>query len=279
MRQGFPVTVAELLVSGGRPLPPEAAALVLGVCSRVTPGPRHVVAAPISASSVFVEADGTVSVAGGEMVEDDQTVSLLGHLLLEMLRSGGAAGQRPAARLEALALRAAAVSVVSGLTLPRFASEVRRFAPEDPAGAVKGLFDRWRRGGREPAAQDGRVPETLRRLLPEADLAAMAGLTPTLHGGEVRAGFIRAGRRLVLTAATLLLLSAAGATWFLWGDRESDPQPAPSTRSSAGVSQPARELLPGGTPAARPTAATDEKARPATKATGSRLRRVRADPD
>jgi len=277
MGQGFPVTVAELLVSGARPLPAEAAALLLGVCSRVGSGPRHVVAAPISTSSVFLEADGSVSVAGGRVVEDDQTVSLLGHLLLAMLRAGGAAAQRPTARLEALALRAATVTHGSGLTVAAFAAEVRRFAPQDAAGAVRGLFDRWRRGDREPAHHEDQVPDTIRRLLPEADLAAMAGL-PTLHGAGVRAGFVRARRKLVISVAMLLLLSAAGATYFLWGDNhgsKSDPRSAGSTPASARAVQPppARELLPGGTPAARPVTDRDE-VRP-TNGT----KRIPGDPD
>ena len=278
MVQGFPVTLAELLVSGARPLPAEAAALVLGVCSRVTAGPRHIVAAPISTSSVFVEADGSVSVAGGRVVEDDQTVSLLGHLLLEMLRSGGAPAQRPAARLEALARRATAASPASGPTLAAFAAEVSRFAPQDAAAAARGLFDRWRRGEREPAHHEDQVPETIRRLLPEADLAAMAGLTPTLHGAGGRSGFMHAGRKLVITAATLLLLSAAGVTYFFWGDPDrskADPGPArPSPASSTVVQpQPARELLPGGTPAARPV--SDREAAPGT----SGAKRIPGDPE
>ncbi len=284
MVQGFPVTVAELLVSGARPLPAEAAALVLGVCSKVIPGPRHIVAAPISTSSVLVEADGSVSVAGGRVVEDDQTVSLLGHLLLQILRSTGGAAQRPAARLEALALRAAAASQASGLTLAGFSAEVRRFAPQDAPGAVRGLFDRWRRGDREPAHHDGEVPETIRRLLPEADLAAMAGLTPTLHGAGVRAGFMHAGRRVVITVATLLLLTAAGASYFLWGDGDrSGARPARPTPASASVvpPQPARELLPGGTPAARPVSEREQAARPEANGAerGRRSKRLPGDPD
>jgi len=279
MVQGFPVTVAELLASGARPLPAEAAALVLGVCSRVTGGPRHIVSAPISTSSVFVEADGRVSVAGGRVVEDDQTVSLLGHLLLEMLRSRGAATPRPAARLEALARRATASSSGPGPTLAGFAAEVRRFAPQDAAGAVRGLFDRWRRGEREPAHHEDQVPETIRRLLPEADLAAMAGLTPTLRGAGVRSGFRHAGRKLVITLATLLLLSAAGITYFFWGDHDRSKAGAQTARPSPASArvvqpQPARELLPGGTPAARPVSERDEAA-PGTRT----AKRTRGDPD
>jgi len=284
MRQGFPVTVAELLVSGGRPLPAEAAAIVLGVCSRVTAGTRHVVAAPITTSSVFVEADGSVSVAGGAVVEDEQTVSLLGHLLLAMLRPRGPSPQRPAARLEALALRASAVSDPAGLTFARFVSELRRFAPEDDSGAVRGLFDRWRAGGREAGPRDGRVPDTIRRLLPEADLAAMAGLTPTLHGTGARAGFFRAGRRLVLTGATVALLMAAGATYLLWGGEKGPEPPAPRPgRSNARVVQPspARELLPGGAAAARPAPAQQDQAKPGADRPGAkpRSRRLPAGPN
>jgi hypothetical protein len=280
MRQGFPVAIAELLVTGGRPLPAEAAAIVVEVCARVVPGPRKAVTAPISASSVFVEADGSVSVAGGLVVEDEQTVSLLGHLLLEMLRTHGPEARRPAARLEALAIRAAAVSEAAGPSLARFVAEVRRFAPEDPAGAVKGLFDRWRGRGALRVEEDGRVPETIRRLLPEADLAAMAGLTPTLHGSSARSGFFRAGRRLVLTAGTVALLGAAGATYYLWGDGEV-PNPPPAGASAAQVHRPsARELLPSGG-ALAPDGAAPPGAPNAPDAAGreQRPRRAPAPPD
>ena len=273
MRQGFPVTIAELVTAGRAPLPPEAAAIVLEVCSSVVSGPRRVVAAPITAASVFLDADGTVSVAGGPVVEDDQTVSLLGHLLLDMLRPGQPSSHRPAARLEALGLRAAATSDVSGLTLAKFVSEVRRFAPQDTGAAIRGLFERWRHGERPASTGSDQVPDTIRRLLPEADLAAMAGLTPTLHGDGVKAGFLHVGRKLLLTAGTLLLLSLAGATYLLRDGDGKEPGPVPATASQPSAS---RELLPGGTPAARPIAqpGTDPAKEPRPGA-----RRPPADPD
>ena len=278
MRQGFPVTIAELVTSGAAPLPAEAAAIVLEVCSKVVSGPRQVVTAPISTASVFVEADGSVAVAGGRIVEDDQTVSLLGHLLLEILRSGRPVPQRPAARLEALGLQAAANLEASGLTLERFTAAVRRFAPEDPGTAVRLLFERWRRGGRLPAAENSRIPETLRRLLPEADLAAMAGVTPTLHGLGGRALFAHAGRRLVLTAGTLLLLSLAGVSYLLWDAGKRPAAAAPGRTPVSASAQPgaARELAPAGASASRPVARPPSAGAGDTRLPG---RRGKVDPN
>ena len=245
MSQGFPVTIAELLASGGTPLQAEAVAITLDVCSKLSRIARREVPPPISAGSVFIDGDGTVSVAGGAIVEDDQTVSLVGHLLLEMLRPRRGSPQRPAARLEALAIRAAAGADVSGLNVERFAGALRPFSPEDRAGAIRALFQRWRRGDAPPAGVTPSVPETIRRLLPEADLAAMAGLTPWFRGGREDGPTVAPARRMLLTVLTLLLLGAAGATYLLQqGNAKAEEAARPAREIAAARSPQGRELLP-----------------------------------
>lgn len=144
MKDGFPVSVAELLTAGQRPLPSEAVAIVLDVCRQVLERPAGPsVLPPISTGALFIDGGGRVAVAGGVPAEDDQTVRLLARVLLHMLPPPGThAGAKVPSRLRGLAARAAAGDSPR-LTVGRFAAALLRFGPPHPAAAVQALFRRW----------------------------------------------------------------------------------------------------------------------------------------
>ncbi len=209
MKDGFPVSVAELIAAGARPFPAEAVAILLDVCEQVArqPAGRSVLPA-ITPSALFIDGSGTVAVAGGVPVEDDQTVQLLGRLLLQMLPAPGSLGAaRVPSRLRSLAARAAD-GQLRRLSVGRLAASLRRFAPQHPPGAVRALFERWR--GAE-------VP----------DFAAFpAPASPESWGRPVRPpsrGFPR--RAVGALVAALLILAGVGAAYWLNADAPLPPIP------------------------------------------------------
>jgi hypothetical protein len=217
MKDGFPVSVAELLAAGQRPHPSEAVAIVLDVCRQVmrkATGPS--VLPPISTAALFLDRSGAVAVAGGVPVEDEQTVPLLGRLLLQMLPAPGTpGGPLVPSRLRRLAARAAS-GESPRLTVGRLAAALRPFAPEYPSAAIRALFDRWRSDGWR------------------------ANSAPVLTVGEAapvdapvfsrRTHFVprtRTGRRSAVAAlvGALLMLIGAGATYWLNADQALPPLP------------------------------------------------------
>jgi hypothetical protein len=110
----------------------------------------------ISTATVTIDADGTVAVSGGLPGEDEQTVSLAGRLLLEMLDHSAAAVETAVPpRLRSIAIRAAAGGRDAFATAGQFASALRRHGPESgEVQAIRGLFERWAattRGTASPA--------------------------------------------------------------------------------------------------------------------------------
>jgi hypothetical protein len=215
MKDGFPVSVAEVLASGGHPVPSEAVAIVLGICSQVTRQPAGVaVAPPITPAALFLDRTGGVALAGGAPADDDQTVQMLGRLLLGILEAADAA--RVPSRLRGIAARAARSD--SRQTVERLAANLRRFGPEHPQAAVRAFFERW---------QAGRLVESVHapeRSAAEADRAVAVG---TLE----RADLLEdegAGRTATAAARSwafsrfafgvivglLLVLAGIGATWL-----------------------------------------------------------------
>lgn len=158
MKHGSPVTLARFLEAGHRPRPSEAAAVVLELSARIRPGATSSVSPPIAAGTVLVDPAGCVATTGGDFVEDDQTASLLGHLLVELLRmTHEDTGARVPAGLTRLSQRAARALPGGGrMTVARLASGLRRFAPRDSQAAVRQMVERWARedrtGVREVAA-------------------------------------------------------------------------------------------------------------------------------
>lgn len=273
MKDGYPISIAELIAAGQRPLPSEAVAIVLDLCRQVmgrVPGAS--VLRPFSTATLFLDASGTVAVAGGVAAEDDQTVQLMGRLLLDMLPPTGASGPgHEPVRLRTLASRAAAGDLAR-VKVAVLAARLRRFGPEEPQAAIRGLFERWRlagperlngrmsRRGPEERRVKGPGPDVMRRWLREADAEAyrLASTTTSPSGGGRRTY-----RRLMgLLAAVLLMLAGLGATYWLRADEARlwvpAPPPAPA-RQAPSPPQPGWELLPEasdlmvrGTPVRRP---------------------------
>jgi hypothetical protein len=170
MKDGFPVSVSELLAAGQRPLPSEAVAIVLDVCRQVMQrqaGPS--VLPPISTAALFLDGSGAVSVAGGVPAEDDQTVPLLARVLLQMLPPRGTPGAaRVPSRLRLLAAHAAAGDPPRA-DVGRFSGALLRFGPQRRETAIRAVFRRWSgegprnpdlasRWGLETRTADGAAP-------------------------------------------------------------------------------------------------------------------------
>jgi hypothetical protein len=218
MKDGLPVSVAELLAAGERPHPSEAVAIVLDVCRQVMRPPAGTsVPPPISTSSVFLDGSGVVALAGGVPVEDDQTVQLLGRLLLQLLPGPDSPGVfRVPSRLRRLAAEAATgEGALRDVT--RLATALRRYGPEHPGAAIRALFDRWReehaaRAEARRAAAGAAAPA----LAAARDEHAGAG--SAVHHGRVR-------RTIGLVAGTLLMLLGASAAYWLNADEHLPPLP------------------------------------------------------
>jgi hypothetical protein len=224
MKDGFPVSVSELIAAGVRPEPAEAAAIVLGICHQVLRvNARGAVLPPITPGTLFLDGGADVTVAGGVPAEDEQTTRLLGRLLLQLLPSAGVSGTaKVPSRLRQLARRAASLD---GPRLPveRFAASLKRFCPERPGDALVGLFERWR--GR-PSAPTREIepfagfPERL--LFQDAD-----SLLPLSVPRRSR----RLAAALLLAGALLLAAGAGGAYWLKSGGPAVAPPKAPSSQS------------------------------------------------
>lgn len=139
MSPGFPHALDSLLARE-RPSPAEAVAIVLELCRQIRPAATpSAVTPPVSRATVVLDANGSVAARGGAIVEDDQTVSLLGHLLLELVED------RPdTARLRRVAARAARSlpGGPRGISVRRLASVLRRNSPSNARGAVAAFVQR-----------------------------------------------------------------------------------------------------------------------------------------
>ncbi|HSK10471.1 MAG TPA: hypothetical protein VK911_12905 [Vicinamibacterales bacterium] len=139
MTPRFPLALQSLLGAGHRPTPGEAVAIVLELCRQVRPAESGVVTPPLSAATVYLDPTGAVGTRGGVAVEDDQTASLLGHLLLELLDEG----QPQADPVRRLAARAAhSLPGTSRVSVRRLAGGLRRLSPSDPKAAVRAFVER-----------------------------------------------------------------------------------------------------------------------------------------
>lgn len=271
MKDGFPVSIAELLTAGERPLPSEAVAIVLDVCAQVLRRPASPSVLPaITAGAVFLDASGSITVAGGVPVEDDQTVLLLGRMLLQMLPVAGTPlSARVPARLKQLAARAAAGDGPR-LSVARFAAALRGFGPEQAHAAIRNLFERWhaRTSRIETQRASSRLEEAVRSsrqssagpgvfhpLLEVADetlhRAGGAADAPATLAADRPRGMLRRARTAVIVV--ILLLAGAGAAYWLNAD-ERLPQlplsPAIFTTDPEPAGRDGWELLPGRGPLA-----------------------------
>jgi hypothetical protein len=219
MSEGFPVTVAELLRSGEPLSPHEAVAITVELCKLVMARRAADGVAPaISPSTVRIDASGAVSVTGGVPGEDEQTVSLVGRLLQQMLDHAG--GEREAVvspRLRATALRAATGGRDAFASLDHLVAALRRHAPEQGHAAIRAAFNRRGptvpRSGASPLCPAGTGPSGHVAEVVDAEAPDEAG------GRLVRTWFAT----VLVVGVTLLLLAAAG----MWSLLISDGGPAP----------------------------------------------------
>jgi hypothetical protein len=239
MKDGFPVSVAELLASGERPVPSEVVAIVLGVCSQATRQPvGAAVPPPITPAALFIDRTGSVALAGGVPADDDQTVQMLGRLLLALLLAVDVA--RVPARLRELATRAAVFEGPRG-SVQRLAASLKRFGPEHPQAAVRTLFERWQAARMVGAA----ARPTFHQAVGTADRIETVGAPESSR--PRRANRFR-GWRLAVGAVVgaLLMLAGLGATSWLSADDKLPPLPLNPAILSTPPSRPARggwELL------------------------------------
>lgn len=218
MSEGFPVSVAELLRSGEPLSPHEAVAITVEVCRLVMARTAVAAVAPaISPSTVRIDASGAVSVAGGVPGEDDQTVTLVGRLLQQMLdRAGGAGEAVVSPRLRATALRAATRGREAYASLDHFVAALRRHAPQQGHAAIRDVFNR--RGATVP--RSGASPPFPVGTMPGGHFAEVDAEAPDEAGGtSVRTWFAT-----VLVVGVMLLLLAGAGMWSLF---TSDGGPAP----------------------------------------------------
>jgi hypothetical protein len=235
-----PVAVATLLAEGVRPHPHEAVAIVLQLCGEISRrGPSPRVTPAISTSTVSIDASGVVAVSGGAPGEDEQTVSLAGRLLIELVDHSAAALEAAALpRLRATALRAATRGRAAFGSASELASAIRRYGPQyGETRAVQALFERWagRRG--RPTMPGLRVsvpppePEAMRRFgVPSRFSASVA--------------WSRAARALLV--GVMLLALAGASVVVLTGERVDElPVVAPISKPTPVLPrrQPAWELL------------------------------------
>ena len=259
MTESRPVAVATLLAAGVQPHPHEAVAIVLQLCGQIARrGPAPRVTPAISTSTVCIDASGAVAVSGGESGEDEQTVSLAGRLLVELLDHSAAALEGAALpRLRATALRAASSGRAAFGSVSQLVSALRRYGPEvrrsrGGAGPVRAL-------GRTARLADGTgatprcapTSSVERRYGPSTRFPASAGWSRAARGPagrhdapgpggrrrrlpERRAGVRTAGRRADLPADACAASSSAGM-----GTAARGPSARWSTRRRAPV-RPAR---------------------------------------
>jgi hypothetical protein len=221
MTQGRSVSIGALMASGVSLRPHEAVAVVVELCSQLgrprrTPG----VMPAISASTVTLDASGAVAVNGGAPGEDEQTVSLVGHLLLDMLDHSALTVEAPAPpKVRTTAVRAAFGGRKAFGSAAQFVSALRRHGPEsDRAEVLRGVFDRWM------ARHDPLVPASR----PAAPATARPGIAMAL-----------------LVGATLLVLAGAGFVFLARGPVEDLPLVVPAVKPTPvqPKRQPGWELL------------------------------------
>jgi len=235
MLQARPVTIAELLSSNWPPRPPEAVAIAIELSSLVIARrAADAVASAICPATVSIDASGAVAVTGGVPAEDEQTVSLVGHLLVEML-DPLRGDQDPAVspRLLATATRAAVRGNDAFASLGHLVAALKRHAPEQRHAAIRSAFDRSR-----PAAVHTRG---VGRARPSAPVRYLHGAKEDIHwarfgppasGGPAEpempgAETARPSRTWMATALAvgLALLLLAGASIFLLSPASSGPVP------------------------------------------------------
>jgi hypothetical protein len=145
MRNSPSVTLADFLAAGHRARPSEAAALVLELVTALRPGKAASVSPPVAADTILLDPVRGASMAG-QVLEDEQSVSLLGHLLARLLDLAGEdEGVKIPARLRRLSLRAARTlpGTPNPLTVRDLSSALRRYAPKDTRGTVLRMVERW----------------------------------------------------------------------------------------------------------------------------------------
>jgi hypothetical protein len=246
------LSIAELISSGEPPQPAEAVAIILEVCAQVASrAARPGVAPAVSAAGVLIDASGTVIVAGGAPGEDDQTVSLLGYLLLGMLKAPSPAGRvsvPPA--LHGLAVRAAAAGPEPFGSVAQFAAAIRRYGPAQNHVAIREVFTRWlaSAGGQEidvgsAAAGLGVASAESPRPAPHAEAGSGPVSTPFRITPAPRPARVV---RAMLVAVALLFLAGAGAAFWLAASASPASPPGPLLRRAPAASprhQPDWELL------------------------------------
>jgi hypothetical protein len=256
MTQGDRVSIAALLAAGVPPRPHEAVGIVLELCSKVAKRPATAGVMPaISASTVSIDGSGAVSVKGGIPGEDDQSVLLIGRLLLEMLDHSATPAETPVPpRLRATAFRAASDGRAAFASLADLVSALRRHGPGyAPAQAIGSAFERWvvhTTGSKwgadaeaEPAPvpdwrRDGPTPDIRRRVFGDAGAGGEAG------PAAARRTWAR-GARALLVAMLLLVLAGAGFV-FLAARPAVEPPfvvPVPKPKPTAPRREPGWELL------------------------------------
>jgi hypothetical protein len=224
MAEGHPVSIGALQASGIPLRPHEAVAIVAELCSHLAKARAVPVVMPaISASTVTIDASGAVAVTGGAHAEDEQTVSLAGRLLLEMLdHPAGMVGTAPP-RLRTTAVRAALAGRSAFATAGAFASALQRHGPEDGRSqAIRALFNRWE------SRIEGRIPASSVPVLPGV---------PRNHSSRMR--------RALVVGAVLIGLAGAGLMLLVRGAAEEPPLVAPASRPTPVLPrrEPGRELL------------------------------------
>jgi hypothetical protein len=284
--------VAELL-SFEPPRPHEAVAIAIELCNLVTARKAaEAVPAAISASTVRIDASGAVAVAGGAPGEDEQTVSLIGHLLVEMLRRpGGEAYEDVSPRLRATAVRAATRGRDAFASVAHLAAALRRHAPDQRHAAIRAAFDRRQAaGGRPPTALRLPGPLVTVRILPYADDdATRAGIAPFAPGEATdddersdggRAPALRTWFATALVVGvTLLLLVGTGALFLFTADDDPVPMIVPKTKPTpvSPPREPGWELL--GKPERAMAVPAPAALVPVRSATGAKPRPAAPPPD
>ncbi|HEX7486955.1 MAG TPA: hypothetical protein VF332_12430 [Vicinamibacterales bacterium] len=256
MSEGCPLTIAELLTSDELLHSHEAVAIAVELCSLIMARrPVNAVAPAISSSSVSIDASGAVAVAGGVPGEDEQAVSLIGRLLVDMLGHAGNQGESAVpTRLRATAVRAATSGHEAFESLANLVAALRRHAPAQRHAAIRAVFDRRRAAARRSASSraPGFAPAGLerRRRCASADIvpgelrAAEQEVLRARFAGQERqtgverkdlAGAARASRnvwitRALVVGAMLLLLAGVSAIFQFTDQGDEAPTARPVTR-------------------------------------------------
>jgi hypothetical protein len=226
MPESLRVTLAALLRSDTRLFPHEAVAIALELCGQVSRRrPTAGVMAAISTSTVVIDASGAVSVNGGVPGEDEQSVSLVGRLLVELLEHPAGLGPAVPPRLRATARKAASDGAAAYASLAHLAAALRRHGPEEGklAGATRGVVERCA-AKRSAPAMPTRADAAPGRPIATAGRPAVGGQPqghPVLQPTGSRR-FLSIARLLAVGMALLLL---AGAALVISTRQPVDPPP------------------------------------------------------